>query len=195
MGRKIDGWASSIKSRRSRIHGRIYSIVRENKRLPLEGNFDIKNQEKGGYVLSASYKDFGANGIDPLTGRDLIILRSPKVEAFVEAFTQRPGVEYWRTPPSPSEVSAGTHLIQAFDQSGAIDEFRKRFPGALFLAAVEDGPTARRRPATPACPPTGPTSPRSAIGPTSSRFPRTTSPRSSRRSGRPTRRACSSRRS
>lgn len=55
--------------------------LEEFERLPPKGKFDIKNQKTGGYVLSAAYKDFGANGIEPITSRDLIILRPPTLEA------------------------------------------------------------------------------------------------------------------
>lgn len=55
--------------------------LEEYERLPAKGNFDIQMQETGGYVLSAAYKDGGANGIESITGRDLIILRSPRLQA------------------------------------------------------------------------------------------------------------------
>lgn len=52
-------------------------------KLPLTGKFDLSqhSDKSGGYVLSAAYKDKGANGIPPITGRTLKILRDPKVEA------------------------------------------------------------------------------------------------------------------
>lgn len=48
----------------------------------LSGIFELKEQsEKGIYVISASYTDQGANGIQPLTTRDYMILRNPVLEA------------------------------------------------------------------------------------------------------------------
>ena len=53
--------------------------------LPLEDNVSLKEHigqgTKGTYLLSASYTDKGANGIEPLQSRDPIILRHPQVEA------------------------------------------------------------------------------------------------------------------
>ncbi|RMF28415.1 MAG: carbohydrate-binding protein, partial [Bacteroidetes bacterium] len=52
--------------------------------LPLQGSVDLRPPEgarTGGFVLSAAYKDRGAEGIPPLTGRSLLVLRLPRIEA------------------------------------------------------------------------------------------------------------------
>ncbi len=52
--------------------------------LPPQGHFTFHRRAtgvQGGYVLSAAYRDGGANGIAPLTGREWIVLRSPLLEA------------------------------------------------------------------------------------------------------------------
>ena len=55
----------------------------EYERLPLSGKLqlEIPNAQTGGYLVSATYKDRGANGIGELTGRDLTILRNPRLPA------------------------------------------------------------------------------------------------------------------
>ncbi len=63
----------------------ILSLNNESKRYPLNGTFQLGNhktaESPGGYIISATYKDRGANGIEGLSGKDVKILRSPKVEA------------------------------------------------------------------------------------------------------------------
>lgn len=57
----------------------------DSKQLPMEGNFNLKEHQNtnpgGGYVISAAYKDKGANKIPELMNRAMLILRSPKIEA------------------------------------------------------------------------------------------------------------------
>ncbi len=54
--------------------------------LPISGAFPMDahlqaTQKQGMYFLRASYTDRGANGIGPLTGQSLIVLRHPRVQA------------------------------------------------------------------------------------------------------------------
>ncbi len=52
--------------------------------LPPQGRFTFDAHQpgdQGGYVLSAAYRDSGAHGIEPLSGRDVLVLRSPAIEA------------------------------------------------------------------------------------------------------------------
>ena len=53
---------------------------------PLRGVYTTNEHdaEEGGYVITASYQDRGANGIGPLFGRDVVLLRAPHLQA--EAF-------------------------------------------------------------------------------------------------------------
>ncbi|MBF9252296.1 ThuA domain-containing protein [Pontibacter sp. 172403-2] len=54
-------------------------------RLPLAGTFTLKDHagagESGMYVISASYTDKGNKVTGPLTGREVVMLRNPKVQA------------------------------------------------------------------------------------------------------------------
>lgn len=56
---------------------------KEKKSWPTEGTFTFdrhkKEEGRGVYVLQAAYTDKGANGIEPLTGSDIIKLRPAKV--------------------------------------------------------------------------------------------------------------------
>ncbi|MHC2992696.1 carbohydrate-binding protein [Pontibacter sp. HJ8] len=52
--------------------------------LPLEGTYALKDHENGGagtYVITASYTDKGDKHTGPLTGRRIITLRNPRVQA------------------------------------------------------------------------------------------------------------------
>ena len=52
--------------------------------LPTAGSYvfaESKDHQDGSYILMASYTDLGADGVDAITSRDLIRLRSPKVDA------------------------------------------------------------------------------------------------------------------
>ena len=64
-------------------------------RLPLAGSYTptlpASASEEGSYVISASYTDKGNPVTGPLTGRKLIILRNPKVQA--ESYTQSANVD------------------------------------------------------------------------------------------------------
>ena len=59
--------------------------LEEYDRLPLRGPLPLNRPaggaETGGYLVSATYKDRGANGIGELTGRDLTVLRAPRLPA------------------------------------------------------------------------------------------------------------------
>ncbi len=48
--------------------------------LPLSGSYTF-SEESGSYILMASYTDQGAEGAQPLTGRDVITLRAPIIDA------------------------------------------------------------------------------------------------------------------
>ena len=52
--------------------------------MPLAGTYrfdETNDHEEGSYILMASYTDRGAEGLEPLTSRELIRLRSPKFSA------------------------------------------------------------------------------------------------------------------
>ena len=55
--------------------------------LQASGINSLTDKAQGIYVLSATYKDQGAGDIPPITSRELLVLRSPKVEA--ELFDKR----------------------------------------------------------------------------------------------------------
>lgn len=63
----------------------ILSLEGADNALPLQGTYTFTNParsgEAGSYVISASYTDKGSPVTGPLTGRKLIILRNPRVEA------------------------------------------------------------------------------------------------------------------
>ncbi|QJW90331.1 carbohydrate-binding protein [Spirosoma taeanense] len=74
----------------------ILSLAAEgSQRLPLSGTYTPTQpsgaSEEGSYVISASYTDKGNPVTGPLTGRKLIILRNPKVQA--EAYTLSANVD------------------------------------------------------------------------------------------------------
>lgn len=74
----------------------ILSLTSTNaKRLPLQGTYlpapPSNDREEGNYVISAGYTDKGNSFTGPLTGRKLIILRSPRVQA--EAYTLSANVD------------------------------------------------------------------------------------------------------
>lgn len=62
----------------------ILSLNNAGASLPMHGtqllNKHIGKGNDGAYLLMASYTDKGANGIEPLTGRDYILLRHPTVQ-------------------------------------------------------------------------------------------------------------------
>ncbi|WP_020601874.1 PQQ-dependent sugar dehydrogenase [Spirosoma spitsbergense] len=66
-----------------------------SKRLPLQGTYTptvpAGGNEEGSYVISASYTDKGNPVTGALTGRKLIVLRNPKVQA--ESFTASANVD------------------------------------------------------------------------------------------------------
>lgn len=63
----------------------ILSLSEKPKKLPLKNNIPLKDHIgkgiEGSYLLNASYRDLGANGIEPLDGRAYISLRNPLVQA------------------------------------------------------------------------------------------------------------------
>jgi cytochrome c len=77
----------------------ILSLGEDRASLPLEGSYSLKehkgNGESGSYVVLASYTDKGHEMTGPLTGREMIILRHPKIQAedfdlFFQVGQQRP---------------------------------------------------------------------------------------------------------
>ncbi len=54
-------------------------------RLPAKGTYNfvkhVGKGEQGSYLISAAYTDRGANGIEPMTTRQVLALRNPKVKA------------------------------------------------------------------------------------------------------------------
>jgi cytochrome c len=66
----------------------ILSLADEKKaasRMPTKGTYTLANHvgkgDQGSYLISAAYTDRGANGIEPLTSQQALVLRSPKVKA------------------------------------------------------------------------------------------------------------------
>jgi len=63
----------------------ILSLGEQRQKLPAEGRLALNahgNDDMDGvYLLSARYTDGGANGIEPLTGHDHVMLRNPLVQA------------------------------------------------------------------------------------------------------------------
>jgi cytochrome c len=64
--------------------GYILSLNKQEAKLPMQGtltlNEHVGKEPEGAYVLVASYKDEGANGIEPLTSREYIVLRNPLIQ-------------------------------------------------------------------------------------------------------------------
>lgn len=62
----------------------ILDLTSKEKNIPLEGAFGfdkhLQTNENGAYVLFASYTDRGANGIEPLTARNHLVLKSPRIQ-------------------------------------------------------------------------------------------------------------------
>ncbi|WP_448104505.1 PQQ-dependent sugar dehydrogenase [Pedobacter panaciterrae] len=63
----------------------ILSLSERPKKLPLKNTIPLKDHIgkgiEGSYLLNATYRDLGANGIEPLDGRAHISLRNPFVQA------------------------------------------------------------------------------------------------------------------
>lgn len=63
----------------------ILSLSAKPKKLPLKNAIPLKDHIgkgiEGSYLLNASYRDLGANGIEPLDGRATISLRNPLIQA------------------------------------------------------------------------------------------------------------------
>ena len=63
----------------------ILSLSKKSGKLPLKNSIPLKEHvgkgKKGSYLLNASYRDKGANGIEPLDGNAYLSLHSPYVEA------------------------------------------------------------------------------------------------------------------
>jgi len=77
----------------------ILSLTQERVTLPLQGSYNLTEHkgkgDAGSYVVSASYTDKGHEVTGPLTGRKMIILRHPKIQAedfdtFYKVGQQRP---------------------------------------------------------------------------------------------------------
>jgi cytochrome c len=77
----------------------ILSLAEQRASLPLQGSYKLTehkgNGEAGSYVILASYTDKGHEITGPLTGREMIVLRHPKVQAedfdrFFQVGQQRP---------------------------------------------------------------------------------------------------------
>ncbi|QHW01539.1 carbohydrate-binding protein [Spirosoma endbachense] len=64
--------------------GYILSLNQQEAKLPMQGtlalNEHVGKGPEGAYVLVASYKDEGANGIEPITSREYIVLRNPLIQ-------------------------------------------------------------------------------------------------------------------
>ncbi len=62
----------------------ILNLDKPIKKLPLNGKITLSEHRgkgiEGSYVLQASYTDNGANGIEPLTTRDYLVLRNPLIQ-------------------------------------------------------------------------------------------------------------------
>jgi cytochrome c len=94
----------------------ILSLGEDRVSLPLEGAYSLKehkgNGESGSYVVLASYTDKGHEVTGPLTGREMIILRHPKIQAedfdaFFHVGQQRPvnGTMAW-----VSDIKDGSYI-------------------------------------------------------------------------------------
>lgn len=63
----------------------ILSLSEKPKKLSLKNAIVLKDHigkgREGSYLLNASYRDQGANGIEPLDGRAYIVLQNPRVQA------------------------------------------------------------------------------------------------------------------
>ncbi len=103
---------------------------RKQSSLGMKGLLSLKDhtqdEAQGTYTLSASYTDKGANGIEPLTGSDVIVLRNAKVKpVFADAHVgfRRFG----------NNLSGGDHksyiLLKAIDLSG-INKFIYEYTSA-----------------------------------------------------------------
>lgn len=68
----------------------VLSLATTTASLPLQGALPLSKHNgkgnEGAYLLMASYTDKGAHGIEPLTGRDYILLRNPMIQ--VEDFDE-----------------------------------------------------------------------------------------------------------
>lgn len=85
--------------------------------MPVSGEFvlDAHNEERnkeGMYFLRASYTDAGANGIGPLTGQSLFVLRHPRVQAETFDFSYNVGVQAnaGRGPSYVKEIFHGSYI-------------------------------------------------------------------------------------
>lgn len=87
--------------------------------LPIEGTLQLNKHKEdhlnGQYTLYASYTDLGNNGIDPLTGSEIITLRNSRLKtAFADAHT---GFPRWR-----NSLGEGNHkafiLLKNIDLTG-----------------------------------------------------------------------------
>ncbi len=66
--------------------------------LPISGTFTLNTHEnarrkEGMYFLRASYTDSGANGIGPITGQSLFVLRHPRIQAETFDFSYNVGIK------------------------------------------------------------------------------------------------------
>ncbi len=94
--------------------------------LPLSGTFSLdahkeEQQQQGMYFLRASYTDRGANGIGPLTGQSLFVLRHPRVQAETFDVGHNVGIKAGSgsEPTLVDEIYAGSYIgFEAIDLSG-----------------------------------------------------------------------------
>lgn len=85
--------------------------------LPLSGTFALdahkeEEQQQGMYFLRASYTDQGANGIGPLTGQSLFVLRHARVQAETFDFSHNVEIQAGsgRAPTVIEEIYAGSYI-------------------------------------------------------------------------------------
>ena len=121
--------------------------------LPIRGTLVLtdhqENEPRGVYTLTASYTDKGSNGIDPLTGQEVIVLRNAKVRTvFADAHVgfRRFG----------NNLSGGNHksyiLLKNIDLSGIRKftyEYTSRKEGEIEIRMdSQAGPVISRTPYT-----------------------------------------------
>ena len=85
--------------------------------MPLRGTYataeHVGSGEEGRYIIAATYTDRGADGIGPLTGRDVVTLRHPRLQA--ETFDEADKAQTFPAPEDtpgldgPADVVLGTN--------------------------------------------------------------------------------------
>jgi cytochrome c len=83
--------------------------------LPLQGTYDFTahrgQQGEGQYILMASYTDRGANGVSPLTAREVVTLRPPRLQAW--AFDAADGGQRFTVPEDAPGGMGGQDILLA----------------------------------------------------------------------------------